>query len=387
LNRRIIHIHIQAFFIAIARICQPELKKRPVAVAPLQSDRALLLSVSPEARKEGIFKGMPRAKAVKRCPDLMIIPPNPKLTDKASQALAALAARYTPLWEPSRPGHIYLDVTGTERLWGRAKDTASHLRREIKGHLNLEGDAGVAVNKMVSSIASRIMPGEGVLGVDPGEEAAFMAPLKVETVPGIGRVRQKVLLEELNIMLVRELVSLDMENLRLLFGPRAILIHQRALGIDSTPVYPSPAKPLISEEMTLTQDENDDQGLMTALCRLIERCAFRLRKRALFPRKAGLLIRYSDRTEARRQLKLPRLSFWDFDLYAPFKALFHKTCHRRVRVRFMRIWFWDFSPIRGQLSLFYEPSPDMEKKARVIQALDGIRKRYGEDAVKSGRAA
>jgi DNA polymerase-4 len=387
LFRHIIHLHIPAFYIAVARVCQPELRDRPVAVAPPQSERALILSASPEARKEGIFKGMPLSKAMKLCPDLTALPPNPGLTEKACKVLSEVAAQYTPLWEPFRPGHIYLDVTGTERLWGRAKDTGYRLSQEIKGRLYLSGTVGVAGNKMVSSIASRIMPSEGVMDVDHGRESSFMAPLKVGVVPGIGRVRRKILLEELNIVRVRELAALDMGSLRLIFGRESFIIHQRALGIDPTPVYPAPMQPMVSEEITLPEDENDDRKLLGALYSLVEKCSFRLRSRALFPRKAGLLIRYSDQVETKRQLKLPHISLWDLDLYGPLEELFFKACSRRVRVRFIRVWFWDFSSSSGQLSLFHDTSPDQDKKTHVIQTLDRIRERHGENAIKSGRAA
>jgi DNA polymerase-4 len=387
LFRHIIHLHIPAFAISVARVCRPELRGRPVVVAPPQSERALILAVSSEARKEGIFKGMPLVKATKQCPLLTVLPPNPDLMEKASRMVIQAVARYTPLWEPFRPGHIYLDVTGTERLWGRAKDTAYRLKGEIKDRLSLCGTVGVAGNKMVSSIASRIMPREGVMDVGQGLEASFMAPLKVGVVPGIGRFRQKILLEELNIIRVRELAVLDLDSLRLIFGRQACRIHQRALGIDPTPVYSAPAQPTVSEEITLPQDENDDGRLLGVLYGLVERCAFRLRNRALFPRKAGMLIRYSDQMETRRHLNLPHGSFWDFDLYGPLERLFFKVCNRRVRVRFIRVWFWDFSPESGQLLLFQTPPPAREKRALVIQVLDRIRERYGEKAIGYGRGA
>lgn len=371
----------------MARVCQPELRHRPVAVAPPHSERGLILSASPEARKEGVFKGMPLRKAVRLCPDLAVLPPNPALTEKACKVVSEVVARYTPLWEPARPGHIYLDVTGTERLWGRAKDTGYHVGQEIKVRLSLSGTVGVAGNKMVSSIASHIIPYEGVLDVGQGHEATFMAPLKVDVVPGIGRFRRKILLEELNITLVRELAALDMGSLRLIFGRQAFLIHQRTLGIDPTPVYPAPIKPMVSEEVTLPQDENDDGTLLGALYRLVEKCSYKLRSRALFPRKAGLLIRHSDHMETTRQLKLPCSSFWDFDLYDPLEKLFFNACNRRVRVRFIRVWFWDFSPSSGQLSLFHAPPPDGNRKSLVIQALDRIRTRHGEEMIRYGRAA
>lgn len=388
MDRHIIHLHIPAFSIAVARVCQPRLRDRPVAVAPPHSERGLILSASPEARREGVFKGMPLGKAVRLCPGLAVLPPNPALTEKACKVLGEVVAGYTPLWEPARPGHIYLDVTGTERLWGRAKDTGYRLGQEIKARLSLSATIGVAGNKMVSSIASRIIPCEGVLDVGQGQEAAFMAPLKVNVVPGIGRFRREILLEELNITLVRELAVLDMGSLRLIFGRQTFVIHQRTLGIDTTPVYPMPMKPMVSEEITLPQDENDDRMLLGALYRLVEKCSYRLRSRGLFPRKAGLLLRYSDQMETTRQLKLPsHSSFWDFDLYDPIEKMFVNACNRRVRVRFIRVWFRDFSNSNDQLSLFHTTSPDGNRKSLVIQALDRIRERHGEEAIKYGRAA
>jgi len=387
LYRHILHIHIPAFSIAVERVCHPELRDRPVAVAPPHSERALILSVSSEARKEGIFKGMPLGKAIKFCPDLTVLPPNPGLTEKASQVLTKMLAQYTPLWEPLRPGHVYLDITGTERLWGRAKDTASHLRREIKGHLRLSGAVGVAGNKMVSSIASKIVRSEGILDVDHGQESSFMAPLKVDVLPGIGHVRRRILLEELNIALVREIAAMDMGRLKLVFGRQAYVIHQRAFGIDPTPVYPPRIRPTVTEEITLPGDENDDRILLGILYGLVEKCARRLRSRVLFPRKAGLVFRYGDQVEVTRQTTLSHGSFWDFDLYGPLEKIFFKACQRRVGVRFMRVWFWNFSTPSSQLPLFPATPPDAEKKTLVTHALDRIRERYGDEAIKYGRAA
>jgi len=356
-------------------------------MAPPHSERALILSVSPEARKEGIFKGMPIGKAIKFCPDLTVLPPNQSLTGKACNVLAKVVAYYTPLWEPSRPGHIYMDVTGTDRLWGRAKDTASRLRSEIKEHLCLLGMVGVSGNKMVSSIASRIGSSEGVLDVDHGQESSFMAPLRTSFLPGIGHVRRKILLEELNISLVREIATLDIGILKLVFGRQAYVIHQRALGIDPTPVYPPRMEPTIAEEFTIPHDTNDDNKLLRILYRLVERCSHQLLSRSLCPRKAGLIFRYTDHKEVTRCINLSSVSFWDFELYAPLERIFLKAYHRRVRVRFMKVWFQDFSPPPSQLSLFPTSSPLTDKKVLTFQTLNHIRERYGDEAIKYGRAA
>jgi DNA polymerase-4 len=386
LYRHIIHIHIPAFSISLERLGRPELRDRPVVIAPPHSERALVLSASPEARQEGILKGMALGKAMRFCPDLTVIPPNPGLTEKGCRLLAGAAAQYTPVWEPSRPGHVYMDITGTDRLWGRAKDAASRIRRGIRDRLSLSCVIGVAGNKMVSSIASRLMPSQDVVDVDHGRESAFMAPLKVGYLPGIGHIRRRLLLEELNITLVREIAMLDAHNLRLIFGREAWIIHQRAVGIDPTPVYSPASMPSVGESITLPNDENDDHKLLGLLFSLVEKCSQRLRIRGLVPGRAGLAIRYADQMDVMHRTSLSRVDLRGFSLYDVMERLFFKACRRRTAVRFMRVWFCDLSFPSPQLSLFSPASPDKDKEGRVTMALDRIRGRYGDEAIKYGRA-
>lgn len=385
--RHILHLHIPAFAVAVARLCRPALRHRPVAVAARQAARAPVLSVSREARAEGVFKGMPLVEARKRCPALTVLPPDPRLLEKASATVAETAGRFTPLWEPARPGHVYLDITGTERLWGRARDTGDRLRQAIKDRCRLSASVGVAANKMVSSIASRMLSGEGLMDVDHGREARFLAPLRVDVIPGIEHCRRKRLLEELHVFRVGELAALDLDRLKLLFGRQAQVIHQRSLGIDPTPVFPARQKPALSLHIPFSPDENDDERLTAGLYRLVERAGSRLRRQGLVPRRAGLIVRYADHKEIRRQLTLPRPSFWDAELYPPLVHLFLKACRRRVRVRSLRLWFADLGPPDRQLSLFGSSQPSCSRDVLLTRALDRIRERHGEAAVRYGRAA
>ncbi|MFO7985856.1 MAG: hypothetical protein R6U38_08310 [Desulfatiglandaceae bacterium] len=395
--RHIVHVHIPALRIALARISEPCLRNRPVVAALPESPRARVLSISGEARKVGVFKGMFLAEALKRCPDLRVLPPDMEMVEQASHGMARIAAQYTPRWEVSRPGHIYLDLTGTQRLWGAVKDTAFRVREEIRAALSLKGTAGVASNKLVSDIASRTEWGEAVLDVDSGKEAAFLAPLEVDRIPGIGRIYRKRLMEELNIFCIGQLAGLNLDRLKLVFGPRAPVIRQRALGIDPTPVYSAPQNPLISETVTLSGDENDDAILLQTLFRLVERCAYRMRKYRLVPTKTGLLVRYADQVEMCRRISLSlapcmdplshRVDFCDPDLYDPLETLFFQVCHRSVRVRLIKVWFWDFAGPEHQMPLFQVPFPDTANHRRIARALDRIRDRYGEGVIRYGKAA
>jgi len=371
--------------VAVVRVLRPELRDRPVAVVAALSGRSLVLSASREAHEEGVFKGMPLRQARLRCPGLTVIPPDPQAAKQACQALVRIAARYTPCCEPARPGHLYLDLTGTDRLWGPARDAASRFRKEIQEGLGLVGTLGIAGNKMVAGIASRAVFSEEVVSVTHGREAGFLAPLKVGLLPGIGPVRQKLLSEELNIVRIRQLAALDLDRLTLIFGRQAQVIHERAMGIDPTPVFPLSSAPMVDEKTVLPQEEMDDARLLGCLYRLVERCGRRMRKQGLIPRRAGLLIRHADYVETVGRVKLCRPSVQDDDLYAPLERLFLKQCTRRVRVGFIRAWFYEFSRIDAQMSLFDVPTADKDKKRMLTQALDHIRDRYGETAVSYGR--
>lgn len=384
MRRHIIHFHVPALPIAVARISRPNLRDRPVAVAAGRGGRSLVLSASPEARREGVFQGMPLQQARRRCHGLIVLSPDPQAVEKACQGLIQIAAGYTPRFEPARPGHLYLDLTGTGRLWGPARDTAARLRKEIRDRLGLAGTAGVSGNKLVAGIASRAVPSEGVLNVDHGREAEFLAPLPVGLIPGIGPARRRLLVEDLNIVRIRQLAALSLERLALIFGREARVIHERALGIDPTPVYPLSGPPVIAQEITLSQEESDDARLRGCLYRLVSACAFRMRKQGLTPRQAGLMIRYADHVEAGGRLKLPRPCSEDHDLYPPLEDLFIERCTRRVRVGYIRAWFSQFSRPDPQLGLFDVPSRNEGRRSRLTQALDRIRERYGEDGIMYG---
>jgi len=316
-----------------------------------------------------------------------VLPPNPGLVEKGSMLLTRSIAEYTPVWEPSKPGHVYLDVTGTERLWGRAKDTAIRIRRDIGNGLSFPGAVGVAGNKMVSNIASRLLSSDGIMDVDHGRESSFMAPLKVDYLPGVGHVRRRMLLEELNISFVKEIAVMDVGNLKLIFKQQAWMIHQRSIGIDPTPVLPPSSEPEVSESVTLDRDINDDEKLLGRLYGLVEMCAHRLRKRGVRPGRAGLTIRYSDQMESTRKASLASQGHWESELYPVIEKLFFKTCDRRCGVRFMRVRFSDFSKTSNQLSLFSRSRPCIVKRNKLSSSMDIIRDRYGDAALGYGIAA
>jgi DNA polymerase-4 len=278
-----------------------------------------------------------------------------------------------------------MDVTGTERLWGRAKDTAGRIRRDIEKRLSLPGALGVAGNKMVSSIASRLLPSDGIMDVDHGRESSFMAPLEVDYLPGVGHVRRRMLLEELNISLVKEIAVMDAGSLRVIFKREAWMIHQRSIGIDPTPVLPPSSEPEVSNSITLERDTNDDERLLGELYGLVEKCSQSLRRRGVKPGRAELQIRYSDQIENNRKASLPSHGYWESELYPVIEELFLKACDRRCGIRFMRVKFTRLSNISGQLPLFSRPRPEAVKRNKLSSSMDLIRERYGYGVINYGK--
>ena len=386
MDRDILHVYIPAFPIALARISDPTLRSRPVAVAPGHSERAPIQHLSIEARSEGLFEGMPLFRARRMCPSLVILPPDPRRVSGGNRALVKLTREYSPVWEPSSTGRIYLDLTGSARLFGPGRDAALKLERDLTRRLSLTGWVGVAGNKLVSRIAAGYLHKPGVCDVLRGSESEFIAPLPVAVIPGIGETRQRILLADLNLSLVGQVASLTLPQLSLPFGSFAPLLFHRARGIDPSPVMPPRRTPEISRESLLDEGENDDSILLAELYRLAEECGLRLRSTGKAATKLVLTITHLDGLSRRRDIPLKDPIDRDAQIFALVEKLFSEACVRRVGVKWMCLVCEGLTEPRGQLEMFTDTvAPGMEDNLQ--EALDTVRGRYGMGAVGWGRTA
>ncbi len=382
--RDVIHFHIPDFPVSVARVADPALRGRPLVVAPQGAGRALVQAASREARAEGVTVGMALERARRFCPQLRVTLPEPHLLARATSALLDVFAHYSPLWEPERPGRLFLDLTGSGRLLGPGRDAAARLEREIAARLSLPGLVGVAENKLVARIAAGCVDRPGVCDVLRGSEERFIAPLPVATLPGIGEAKSGELLAELSLRNIGELATLDASALRLVFGAAAPLVQQRARGIDPTPVRPPQRLPEVAEEAFLERAENDTAVLAGALCRLTERCGFRLREKGQGTRHLLLTVHHLDGVSARRTSRLVECVNDDRALFEAAAMLLRRACVRRVRVRSLRLACRELdAPRSGQLDLFAAPR---QRDATLQQALDHLRGRHGMDVIQRGAA-
>lgn len=374
--------------IALARLADPSLRHRPVALAPAPiSSRTLLQEVSREARDEGLTTGMPVAQARRLCPPLRILPPDPARLRRATQCLSDVAARFAPVWEPRGPGHLYLDLTGTGRLFGPASDTGARIEREVAGCHGLAGVVGVASTKLVSHIAAGLVAPLELCEVLPGSERAFLAPLPVTALPGLGRVPKSTtlaMLEDLNIATLGELGEIPGPHLELVLGEQGLRLHDWARGLDPSPVLPPPRRNRIEESLPLTPDELDEGVILGVLYGGLERLCRELRNQRRLCRRLALTLRHSDQVVVDGSHPLPSATQWEAELFPPLEALFRRRFRRRVRLRSVTLGLEGLVAAEAQLPLFPE-APDSWRARRLALALDRLRARFGDRAVSLGR--
>lgn len=356
-----------------------------MVLAPKAGSRAVVVAASREARSDGIYEGMPLPLARRYCPKLQILLPDDALYHRAQTAMAGVLSAYSPLVEPETQGRLYVDLSGTRRLLGEAKDVGWRMRREIAERLRLAGDLGLATNKLISRVAGDLVH-EGIWDVFPGGEAAFLAPLPPWHLPGIGAVQARRLLEELNLRSVGQIAAVDPAHLEMAFGAFGAVLAQRALGIDPRPVLPPARTPRAMAETLLAEDTNDDRQLDAAVWILAEQLGRHLRQRGQLPLSLQLTARFSDGRDQMRTVRLAEPSNLDLDLAAALKPAADKLFERRVRLRYLRLQAPQLAAENLQRNLFGEP-PAREQTRALHRAIDRLREKYGDPVIRWGTVA
>jgi len=352
-------------------------------VAPPGADRATVLALSPEAQAAGIARGMLVRQAKKLCPDLVLLPPNPRLYARASRALHQILRVYAPVIEPRGYGHAFLDLTGTERLFGPLVDVAERIRREAEARLRLPLTVGAAVNKLVSEAATRA----GRLGgwavgrygespwpmlVPSGSEAPFLAPHSMQLLPG---VPEDILfrLDEYQLERIGQVAEISESELCAVFGTRGRLLSAQSRGIDARPVLPPEVRAEYRVSHTLATDTNDLGILHALLRRLTETQGLRLRRRGLAARRMVVEVEYADSTGSSRGIPLPAAAL-DHELWEGARKALALAMTRRIAVRTMTVTVDRLFEARAQLDLFEAPADHAASRAEALQrAIDQVR--------------
>jgi DNA polymerase-4 len=386
MQREILYLKVPSFPVAVEQLRDSSLRGRPVAICATGPGRTLLRAVSPEARREGLFKGMLRQEALRACPGLRLLPPNPELCVRFTRLLFGLLAAYTPLVEPSRPGSLFLDLSGTRRLFGPARDLASKARKEILKRVGLEPRLGLAANKLLSRIATKVSPESSLCDVFPGGERHFLEPLDVTVLPAVRAPNCAERAQELNIEKVSHLLPIELPALQLAFGRHSLALYRQARGLDVSPVRPPSRCPRITEEETLPEESNEEALLLTVLKGLAEEAGRRLRHMKATAGRMELELQYADTVLAQRACRLQPPTHLDASLFQEACRLLELAAQRRVRIRRLTIHCTQIVIQALQPALF----PDdllfsfAWRQEALQQALDEIRDRFGKKAIQQG---
>ena len=385
--RSVVHLNVVDFAASVERVVERRLAGRPLIVAHPGAPRARVLDMSEEAFQAGIRKRMPLEQARKVCREAKVLPPRPDLYQRAMTALFRLGGRYSPLVESGQDdGHLFLDLTGTRRLWGPAQDAAWRLRKEARDSFRLDPIWSVAPNKLVAKAASRIVKPDGELIVNHGDEESLLRPLPIHLLPGLEQP-DLTLFRELNITRVGQAAEWTPVQLEAVFGRRGLDLNRWVRGIDDSPVLP-PGKrpPRIEMDHEFADDTNQSEEVEAALYRLVELAGARLRLKHQAARRTAVCLDYSDGVRIIRQRTDRIGTAIDRSLFALAKEALYLAWLRRVRIRKLKLICDLLVPPPRQLELFPEEDSQTRKANSLQAALDKIRDSYGTSAIRTGRS-
>ena len=381
----IIHVDMDAFFVAVEELLNPGLRGKPVAVGGAPSGRGVVASASYEARKYGVRSAMPSYQARQLCPQLIFVPAHYAEYARYSDGVAGILDRYSPEIEWVSIDEAYLNLGGCERLYDPASLVAEKIREAIRSELHLSASIGVARNRLMAKVASDYAKPGGLLFILPGYEERFLRPMPVRSLPGIGSKMEQQL-QEMGIQTVGELAGMPQDLLQAAFGVNGWVLSRRARGMDGEMLAPADAESKsISREITLEEDTVDEERLAAVLNHLVERAANELRKTHRKARTITLKLRYTDFKRAARSATLEAATALDEVIFRTALDLLRENWQRRVRIRLIGIHLSRFEPETGQLGLFVD---ERELKSRSLhEKVDQVRERFGFDAVQAGRSA
>jgi len=372
--RVILHVDLDAFFCSVEELKNPELTGKPFIVGARPEHRGVVASASYPARAFGVHSAMPTARAVRLCPSLIIVPPRHEAYSEASDRVMDLLRESAPVVEQVSVDEAFLDVSDDPRS---GKDLAAGLQAKIRTELHLPTSWGVATSRLVAKIATEVGKPNGLVVVPPGEEPAFLAPLPVGMLWGVGP-KTRARLEELGVHTIGDLAGQPPDRLRQALGDHGLELASRAVGKDDQPVVDSYEPKSMSSETTFSRDVRNGRELHRVLLHLTEEVGRRLREAGLAGSTVRLKLRWSDFTTLTRQATVPQPTDQDGEIYRAAASLFDATWPKGKPVRLVGVGVSGLGAQQRQLELF---DRTWEQDGRLMQAVDAIRARFGQQAL------
>lgn len=379
---RIAHVDMDAFFVEVERRRRPELRRVAVVVAGL-SGRGVVSSASYEARRRGVHSGMPTAHARRLCPQARFLAPDHHAYGEASRRVLKVLESFTPVVEQISVDEAFLDIGGLRLTYPSPEEVGQAIRAAMREQTGLPSSVGLATGKLIAKLASRAAKPDGLRLVPAGSEQAFLHPMPVRALWGVGEATY-ARLEELGVRTVGDLAALPRAALQRRLG-EAMGAHlsDLAQARDESPVMPGGPAKSISVEETFPADLEGRPALEAELLRLADRLASRLRRSGVTARTVALKVRFGDFTTVSRSRTFVDPLDTAHDLYAAALGLLDRAAAGRRPVRLLGLGGEGLSPSGSPEQLGLEPRPWSDLEV----AVDRVRDRFGPDAVTPARLA
>jgi DNA polymerase IV len=378
-ERTILHVDLDAFFASVEQRDRPDLRGKPVIVGGDPRGRGVVSAASYEARRFGVHSAMSLREAVRRCPDGVFLPVDGRRYQQASREVMAILRRFTPQVEPISIDEAFLDVTGSRQLFGDGRAIATAVKAAVHEDVGLTVSVGVARTKLVAKIASDLRKPDGLVVVEPGEEAAFLAPLPISRLWGVGEKTASALVDY-GVRTIGDLAAISPDVLARRFGKHGGSLASRARGQDDDPVHEGDPAKSVGHEHTFDADTSDRETIERTLLAMSDGVAGRLRSAGVRASTIAVKIRDSSFRTITRQRTLPEPTDMTDPIFRAAVELARPEV-RGIRVRLLGVTASNLGA-REQLGLF--PSDEPRRRA-AIEAADSIRRRFGERAVTRGR--
>ena len=379
-GRTILHVDLDAFFAAVEQRDRPELRGKPVIVGGGgPSDRGVVSAASYEARRFGVHSAMPLREAGRLCPDGVFLPVDGAKYQAVSREVMAILRRFSQQVEPVSIDEAFLDVTGSRALFGPGEAIGAAIKAAVRDELRLTVSVGVATTKLVAKIASDLRKPDGLVVVPPGEEAAFLAPLPIARLWGVGE-QTAAALRDYSVTTIGDLAALPPELLGRRFGKHGAALVERARGLDPDPVAGGGDAKSIGHEHTFDVDTADRDTIERTLLAMADGVAGRLRASGVKAGTVTVKIRDSTFRTITRQRTLADPT----DLTEPIWRTALELARpevRGIRVRLLGVTASHLGT-PDQLAMF---GADDARRRQATEAADAVRRRYGERAVTRAR--
>ena len=369
-ERHITHMDLDTLFVSVEQLRNPKLKGRPVLIGGL-SDRGVVASCSYEARKFGIHSGMPMKTARRLCSHALVVKSDFEAYSNYSRLVTEVVRENVPVFEKASIDEFYIDLTGMDKFFGCLK-FSDELKKKVTKESGLSISYGLASNKLISKVATGEVKPNGQLEIPFGGEKSFLSPLSIMKLPGIGKETGYKLLK-MGVETVKTLSEIPVNLMHNLLGKNGIELHRKANGIDESPVVPYREQKSLSTEETFPTDTIDTRLIHQELVRMTEKIAFELRSQNRLTGCVTVKIRYSDFQTETKQASIPYTAA-DHVLLEKVKELFAKLYTRRQLIRLIGVRFTDLIPGTFQINLF----DDTQESIKLYQAIDSVKKQYGE---------